>query len=105
MTYSTSLINSIQRQIRLLGKDNCEHVLVFTKVLKIAISESKRNKYEKIQQLAEKFKTIDAPYFAPTKYVKFDETLLQKLADFIKYSTKGIKKEAVFKNSLFFIFK
>lgn len=75
------LINSIQRQIRLLGKDNCDHVLIFTKILKIAISESKRNKYDKIHQLAEKFKSTEAPYFAPTKYVKLDDVLLQKLAN------------------------
>ncbi|AHM61650.1 hypothetical protein D770_16980 [Flammeovirgaceae bacterium 311] len=74
------LINSIQRQIRLLGKDTCDHVLIFTKIMKIAISESKRNKYDKIKQLAERINSMEPPYFAPTKYIRFDETLLEKLA-------------------------
>jgi hypothetical protein len=74
------LINSIQRQIRLLGKDTCDHVLLFTKIMKIAISESKRNKYDKIKQLAEKMNSMEPPYFAPTKYIRFDDILLDKLA-------------------------
>lgn len=74
------LINSIQRQIRLLGKENCEHVLIFTKIMKIAISESKRNKLEKIQQLADKFRSVEPPYFAPTKYVRLSDGLLDHLA-------------------------
>ncbi|MBW3544672.1 MAG: hypothetical protein KY428_03575, partial [Bacteroidetes bacterium] len=74
------LINSIQRQIRLLGKDTCDHVLLFTKIMKIAISESKRNKYDKIKQLSEKMNSLHPPYFAPTMYIRFDDILLEKLA-------------------------
>jgi hypothetical protein len=75
------LINSIQRQIRLLGKETCEHILYFTKIMKISISESKRNKYEKVKQLADKMRLLDPPYFSPTKLVRFDEILLEKLAN------------------------
>ena len=38
------LSNSIQRQIRLSGKDSCENIQLFLKILKIATSEAKKEK-------------------------------------------------------------
>lgn len=74
------LINSIQRQIRLLGKDVCEHVVIFTKMLKISISDSKKNKKSKIENLAEKIKNIELDYFTPTLLVKIDEEFIDHLS-------------------------
>jgi len=74
------LINSIQRQIRLLGKESCEHVIDFTKMLKISISDSKRNKKAKIQTLADKYKNYSLKYFTPTLLVKVDEEFVDALA-------------------------
>lgn len=74
------LINSIQRQIRLLGKDACEHVVIFTKMLKISISDSKKNKKSKIENLAEKIKNIELDYFTPTLLVKIDEDFIDSLS-------------------------
>ncbi len=74
------LINSIQRQIRLLGKDACEHVVIFTKMLKISISDSKKNKKSKIESLAEKIKNIELDYFTPTLLVKINEEFIDKLS-------------------------
>lgn len=74
------LINSIQRQIRLLGKEACEHVVIFTKMLKISISDSKKNKKAKIQALAEKMKNIELDYFTPTLLVKIDEEFIDNLS-------------------------
>lgn len=74
------LINSIQRQIRLLGKDACEHVIIFTKMLKISISDSKKNKKSKIEGLAEKIKNIELDYFTPTLLVKIDEEFINNLS-------------------------
>ncbi len=74
------LINSIQRQIRLLGKDACEHIVIFTKMLKISISDSKKNKKSKIEALAEKIKNIELDYFAPTLLVKIDEEFINNLS-------------------------
>lgn len=74
------LINSIQRQIRLLGKDACEHVVIFTKMLKISISDSKKNKKSKIENLAEKIKNIELDYFTPTLYVKINEDFIDNLS-------------------------
>ncbi len=74
------LINSIQRQIRLLGKDTCEHVIDFTKMLKISISDSKRNKKAKIQALADRMKIYQLNYFTPTLLVKVDEEFVDALS-------------------------
>jgi hypothetical protein len=74
------LINSIQRQIRLLGKDACEHVVIFTKMLKISISDSKKNKKAKIEALAEKIRNIELDYFTPTLLVKIDEEFIKDLS-------------------------
>jgi hypothetical protein len=76
------LANSIQRQIRMFGKDSCEHVQYFLKILKIATSEAKREKAKKINAVIPKLESIKVGYFAPTKLVKWDEKIIQKLVDF-----------------------
>ncbi|HAA16928.1 MAG TPA: hypothetical protein DCE41_36530 [Cytophagales bacterium] len=74
------LINSIQRQIRLLGKENCDHILFFTKILKISISDIKKNKYEKIKELADKVTRIERKHFSPTLLVQMNEDFLQRMS-------------------------
>ena len=73
------LTNSIQRQVRLLGKDTCESIVVFTKILKISVSDVKRDKYNKIKTLAEKFSRYEMKHFAPTMLIKMDESFVNKL--------------------------
>lgn len=73
------LTNSIQRQIRLFGKDECENVLLFLKILKIATSEAKKEKPKKISALIPKFKSTPVNYFAPTSLIKMDETFIDNL--------------------------
>ncbi len=73
------LINSIQRQIRLLGKERCEHVLIMTKILKISISDVKKQKEQKIAALVSKFTKTELNYFAPTQLIKMDEEFIQRL--------------------------
>jgi hypothetical protein len=74
------LINSIQRQIRLLGKEKCEHLLVFSKILKISQSDAKKNKQEKISVLAEKLRSYEFLSFMPTLLVPADEDFIASLA-------------------------
>lgn len=74
------LINSIQRQMRLLGKDNCDHIMSLTKALKISISDTKRNKESKIRGMIDKIDKSPKDYFAPTMLVKMDEEFIQKLS-------------------------
>jgi hypothetical protein len=76
----SQLSNSIQRQLRLLGKDDCENVLLFLKMLKIATSESKRDKERKISALIPRLKQIELNYFAPTKLIKLDDKFVELLS-------------------------
>ncbi len=71
--------NSIQRQIRMFGKDECENVLLFLKILKIATSEAKKEKPKKIAAVITKFKEVKVRYFAPTSLIKMDEDFIEKL--------------------------
>ncbi len=75
------LISSIQRQIRLLGKEKCEHLLVFSKILKVSQSDAKRNKYEKISSLADQLKAYTFTSFMPTLLVSFNDELIMKLSN------------------------
>ena len=70
------LISSIQRQVRLMGKENCEHVINFVKILKTAVNDTKRNKHHKIRSIFNKMKDSERTNFSPTKYILFDEKLM-----------------------------
>lgn len=76
------LSNSIQRQIRLFGKDSCENIQLFLKVLKIATSEAKKEKAKKITAVIPRLNTIQVNYFAPTKLIKLDDKFVALLTDF-----------------------
>lgn len=71
--------NSIQRQIRSLGKDECENILLFLKMLKIATSEAKKEKPKKITAIISKLKDVKVGYFAPTSLIKLDDTFVERL--------------------------
>jgi hypothetical protein len=76
------LINSIQRQIRIIGKENCMNIQVLNKIMKISLSESKRNKEEKITELAKKFKSLEpVQHFSPTLLLEFNDELIKRLVD------------------------
>jgi len=74
------LINSIQRQIRLIGKEKCEHLLLFTKMLKISLSDVKKNKNDKISELARKLNLLNIPHTAHTRLIKISDELIKKLS-------------------------
>jgi len=75
------LVNSIQRQIRILGKDDCRHIVSFLKIMKIATSEAKREKEEKIRLVADKMSDVDRKIFSPTKFIYIDDKLVDLLCD------------------------
>ncbi|TRX48207.1 hypothetical protein FNH22_29580 [Fulvivirga sp. M361] len=75
------LINSIQRQVRLLGKDTCEHVIILSKILKVAISDVKKNKADKIRTMMTKISVIDTPHFALSNLIKRDESFVQRMCE------------------------
>lgn len=76
----TQLTNSVQRQIRMFGKDDCENVLLFLKILRVATSEAKKEKAKKIAAIIPKFKEVTVNYFAPTALIKMDENFIEALA-------------------------
>lgn len=76
------LANSIQRQIRMFGKDACENIQLFIKILKIAVSEAKKEKAKKIALIIPKMSLQKVNYFAPTLLVKLDDSLVRKLTEF-----------------------
>jgi hypothetical protein len=76
------LSNSIQRQIRLFGKESCENIQLFLKILKIATSEAKKEKAKKIAAVIPRLNTINVHYFAPTKLIKLDDKFVGLLTDF-----------------------
>jgi len=76
------LANSIQRQIRMFGKDDCENIQLFIRILKISVSEAKKEKAKKIAAVIPKLTGMKMPYFAPTLLVKLDDTLVKKLTEF-----------------------
>lgn len=73
------LSNSVQRQIRLIGKDACENVLLFLKILKIAISEAKKEKEAKITAIIPKLRKMEVTYFAPTNLIRMDAKFVERL--------------------------
>ena len=79
----SQLINSIQRQVRILGKENFEHITLLIKMMKTSLSDSKKDKYQKIEVLADKMKQLQNDKFAPTKFVEMNESFIKALsADF-----------------------
>jgi hypothetical protein len=76
------LSNSIQRQIRLFGKESCENIQLFLKILKIATSEAKKEKAKKITAVIPRLNSITVHYFAPTKLIKLDDKFVGLLTDF-----------------------
>ena len=73
--------SSVQRQIRLFGKDECKNVLLFLKILKIATSEAKKDKPKKIAAIIPKFQAETVQYFAPTFFIKMDAKFISNLTD------------------------
>ncbi len=76
------LSNSIQRQIRMFGKDDCENIQLFLKILKIATSEAKKEKEKKITAVIPRLNATTVGYFAPTKLIKLDERFIDLLTEF-----------------------
>ena len=73
------LLNSIQRQIRILGKENCEYVTSVTKILKTSISTIHQNKAQKLKILEDKLVLKETSYFSPTALIRYGEDYVKRL--------------------------
>lgn len=76
----TQSSNSIQRQIRLLGKETCIHAVLYIKMLKTANQINRNDRKKKISELMDKLKKTTMPQgFSLVKYIKLDENFLKRL--------------------------
>lgn len=82
MDLFNQLINSIQRQIRIVGKENCEHLVSLVKVLRVHTSSIRRSKQDTKESLEEKIKENKKSYFTPTSLLKIDERFFKELSLF-----------------------
>ncbi|MDJ1473101.1 hypothetical protein QNI19_03595 [Cytophagaceae bacterium DM2B3-1] len=76
----SQLLNSIQRQIRIMGKDECEHMLIFTKIMKTSLYDSKNGKAAKIRGLIDKLQKINVKGFTVITLIKMDESFVARLS-------------------------
>jgi hypothetical protein len=67
------LLGSIQRQIRLLGKQNCLYAVLYVKLIKLMSNQAKAEKPEKAKSLLDKIYAYKRTGFSPTAYIKIDD--------------------------------
>jgi hypothetical protein len=71
--------NSIQRQIRVLGKENCEIAFDFQQIIKISASPFKTDKVNKVKELINNIEQYQANYFSAIKLIRMDNNFVRKL--------------------------
>jgi tetratricopeptide (TPR) repeat protein len=78
-------LSSMQRQVRILSKETCIHVVQLMKILKYTMPETKEeiaDKNEKIKIAVEKLRKTPIPVgFSLVRYLRFDDDFAQKLID------------------------
>lgn len=69
--------NSIQRQIRTLGKDSCGDITLFIKALRTKLNDHLKDRRGKVKALAKQIHAI-APtrQFAPTRLIRLDDSFV-----------------------------
>ncbi|MCS6822577.1 MAG: hypothetical protein NZ551_12015 [Microscillaceae bacterium] len=73
------LSHSIQRQIRLLGKEVCTQPLLIMKIIKTASSTSKSERESRILGYIDRLKKLSTQGFSVCKYLKMDNDLLKRI--------------------------
>lgn len=71
------LLGSVQRQVRLLGKQNCMIAALYVKLIKLMINQTKAEKPEKAKILINKINALPRQGFSPTAYIRFSEDLFK----------------------------
>jgi len=76
----SQVISSVQRQLRLLGREQCDHIAYFSKIMRVTMSGSRRDKEDKIGGWIPKIK-YDKQHiiFTPTRFIRFDTKIVEKL--------------------------
>lgn len=73
------LINSIQRQVRIMGKDEYTHIMILTKIMKTSLNEYKKGKKPKVHSYLGKLAKCRPKYFSPLNYIQLEEMMTTKL--------------------------
>lgn len=67
------VLNNVQRHVRLIGKENCDHSYLFMKVLKSSMAFLEVAKKEKkLYNYITKFKDIEKPLYSPLNYLHIE---------------------------------
>ena len=74
-----SLVSSLQRQVRILGKDELGHITLLIKIMKVSMNEIGKPRFSKISELVEQLKKIEPIGFSVLKMIKPDERFVQQL--------------------------
>lgn len=76
-------ISSIQRLIRLCGKDKCAHTVVFIKILKASLNDKldMASKIKKVKLNVEKLSQMDVPSYSPIRFIKLDQQFVTKMIE------------------------
>lgn len=73
-------INSIQRTVRMMDGES-EHVSLFIKLMKTALSEGKAGKEQKLKVIIDRLKHIEVTRFSPIMHIRFDDSLVQRFVN------------------------
>lgn len=71
---------SMQRTIRVIGKENCKVAYIFNAIMNESLNEVKRHKYKNIKKLAYELDAITPDYFSPLKLIQFDARIIEQLS-------------------------
>ncbi len=87
---------SIQRQIRVIGKENCQIPFTFYRLQKAAMNDMKKNKSDKVREYISLLNLMQPNYYSPLKYINMDDQLIGKLISsthlMYKQKEKPLKK-------------
>jgi hypothetical protein len=74
------LLNSTQRQIRILGKENCEKRLIFIKIMKTALFENKQVRATKLRSQIDRMQRTPQTGFTLSTFIRMDENFIARIA-------------------------
>ena len=71
-------LGSAQRMLRLMGKDEADHLAVFVKLLSVANSDIQSTKTERAEKLISQLSTYEPKTFQPTLLIKWERRVLAR---------------------------
>lgn len=74
------LSNSVLRQVRLMGKDSCEHIVLLNKIFKVSLTPGRKGKYQKIESMMDKLEISIPVYFTPFRYMRLSNEFAERLS-------------------------